>query len=211
MSNFKTSELFLQSSQKAFEDHQEGLGASKDDDGLDFGLGMDLGGDLGGDNDLDLGMDIFSEGFNIDDDNPGGGDGDGDDKRNSMSQPNSPTQAQGGAGRGGQAGPGGPEGRGPDGQSFRYGQEEPGERIDLLNQPLAIGYLVSTAGTGQMPRWFWSACPHLERAGGPVFLRSALHINQASVLHGGDDGFGPAASSGKVHSLDSSYTTDVLR
>ena len=203
----------MQSSQKAFEDHQEGLGASKDDDGLDFGLGMDLGGDLGGDNDLDLGMDIFSEGFNIDDDNPNGGDGDNDDKRNSMSQPNSPSGpngGQGGSGRGGQGPQGGQDGRGLDGQSFRYGQEEPGERIDLLNQPLAIGYLVSTAGTGQMPRWFWSACPHLEQVC-PVFLRSALHINQASILSGGDDGFGPAASSGKVHSLDSSYTTDVLR
>ena len=200
----------MQSSQKAFEDHQEGLGASKDDpDGLDFGLGMDLGGDLGGDNDLDLGMDIFSEGFNIDDDRPDG-DGDGDGKRNSMSQPNSPTPGQGGgSGRNGmgQNGPGGPGGQE---QSFRYGQEEPGERIEILNQPLAIGYLVSTAGAGRMPRWFWAACPHLERVR-PVFLRSALHINQASVLHGGDDGFGPASSSGKVHSLDSSYTTDVLR
>ena len=203
--------FYLQSSQKAFEDHQEGLGASKDDpDGLDFGLGMDLGGDLGGDNDLDLGMDIFSEGFNIDDDRPDG-DGDCDGKRNSMSQPNSPSgpSGQGGAGGRGQ-GQGGQDGQGSGSQqSFRYGQEEPGERIEILNQPLAIGYLVSTAGTGQMPRWFWSACPHLEHVC-PVFLRSALHINQASVLHGGDDGFGPAAS-GKVHSLDSSYTTDVLR
>ena len=203
--------FFLQSSQKAFEDHQEGLASKDDPDGLDFGLGMDLGGDLGGDNDLDLGMDIFSEGFNMDDDGQAGGDGDGDGKRNSMSQPNSPSgpgqnagSGQGGAGRGGQG-----QGQAGQEQSFRYGQEEPGERIEILNQPLAIGYLVSTAATGQMPRWFWSACPHLEHVR-PVFLRSALHINQASVLHGGDDGFGPAAS-GKVHSLDSSYTTDVLR
>ena len=85
---------------------------------------MDLGGDLGGDNDLDLGMDIFSEGFNIDDDNPNGGDGDCDGKRNSMSQPNSPSGAQNG-GRGGQS---------QQDAMFKYGQEEPGERIEILNQ-----------------------------------------------------------------------------
>jgi mediator of RNA polymerase II transcription subunit 13 len=79
-----------------------------------------------------------------------------------------------------------------------------------LQQPLALGYLVSTAKIGQMPRWFWSSCPHLENVC-PVFLKSALHINQASVLHGGDDGYTPHSSSGRVHSLDSTYTTDVLR
>ncbi len=89
-----------------------------------------------------------------------------------------------------------------------------GDRLEFLQQPLALGYLVSTAKTGPMPRWFWAACPHLEHAC-PVFLRSALHINQASLAAGGDDGgFGAppaAASSGRMHSLDSSYTTDVLR
>ena len=89
---------------------------------------MDLGGDLGGDNDLDLGMDIFSEGFNIDDDNPNGGDGDCDGKRNSMSQPNSPSGAQNG-GRGGQS---------QQDAMFKYGQEEPGERIEILNQVRSI-------------------------------------------------------------------------
>jgi mediator of RNA polymerase II transcription subunit 13 len=93
---------------------------------------------------------------------------------------------------------------------FRYGQEEPGDRIEILQQPLALGYLVSTARTGPMPKWFWSSCPHLEHVC-PVFLKSALHINVASVLHGGDDGFTPTSSSGRVHSLDSTYTADVLR
>ncbi len=86
--------------------------------------------------------------------------------------------------------------------------------MEFLQQPLALGYLVSTARTGPMPRWFWSACPHLERAC-PVFLRSALHINQASLAAGGDDFGAPsaaaAAASNRMHSLDSSYTTDVLR
>jgi hypothetical protein len=45
-----------------------------------------------------------------------------------------------------------------------------------------------------------------------VFLRAALHLNIANLAAGGDDGFPPqAATSGRVHSLDSNYTTDVLR
>ena len=44
----------------------------------------------------------------------------------------------------------------------RYGQEVPGERLEILQQPLALGYLASTAPTGNMPRWFWAAAPHLE-------------------------------------------------
>ena len=35
----------------------------------------------------------------------------------------------------------------------RYGQEEPGERLEILQQPLALGYLTSTARTGALPRW----------------------------------------------------------
>jgi hypothetical protein len=41
----------------------------------------------------------------------------------------------------------------------RYGQEEPGERLEILQQPLALGYLTSTAHTGTMPRW-WVHHPH---------------------------------------------------
>ena len=57
---------------------------------------------------------------------------------------------------------------------------------------------------------FWSAAPHLE-SNTPVFLKSALHINCANLALGGDDGLVPQSSSGRVHSLDSNYTTDVLR
>ena len=92
---------------------------------------------------------------------------------------------------------------------YRYGQEVPGERLEILQQPLALGYLASTAGTGPMPRWFWAAAPHLESVC-PVFLKSALHINIANLAHGGDDGLGPGPGQSR-HSLDSNYTTDVLR
>merc|ERR1719422_1798763 len=109
--------------------------------------------------------------------------------RNDISQPSSPKKAA---------------------DQFRYGQEEPDEQIEILQQPLALGYMVSTAKTGPMPRWFWASCPHLEKAS-PVFLKSALHINVATLNIGGDDGFDPRSSSGRVHSLDSTYTADVLR
>ena len=38
----------------------------------------------------------------------------------------------------------------------RYGQESgaEGERLEILQQPLALGYLTSTAHTGTMPRWW---------------------------------------------------------
>eukprot|EP00095_Tigriopus_kingsejongensis_P006785 maker-scaffold794_size96255-snap-gene-0.18 protein:Tk06785 transcript:maker-scaffold794_size96255-snap-gene-0.18-mRNA-1 annotation:"thyroid hormone receptor-associated" len=177
-----------QSSQKAFEDTQEGLGSNKDDID-DFGLGLDL-------DDLDQNDDIGGLGDLFFDDPNGGVDlpGSPGSPKRGLSDPNSPSQ------------------RNPHGEEmFRYGQEEPGERIEILQQPLALGYLVSTAKTGPMPKWFWSSCPHLENVC-PVFLRSALHINQANIQQGGDDAFASnSASAGRVHSLDSSYTTDVLR
>ena len=57
---------------------------------------------------------------------------------------------------------------------------------------------------------FWSSAPHLETTR-PVFLKSALHINCANLALAGDDGLVPQSASGRVHSLDSNYTTDVLR
>ena len=32
----------------------------------------------------------------------------------------------------------------------------------LLQQPLAMGFYVSTAKTGPLPKWFWGQCPHRE-------------------------------------------------
>ena len=163
---------------------------------LDFGLpDMDPG-----DEDIGIGdIEEFGIGIFGDDDVWNGGGGQpgspgASPKRNSMSRANSP---------------GGP-GKQEKGDQFKYGQEEPGERIEILQQPLAIGYMVSTARTGPMPDWFWSSCPHLENVC-PVFLKAALHVNVASIQLGGDDGFTPQTASGRVHSLDSTYTADVLR
>lgn len=184
--------LFVfQSSQKEFNDHRD---ETNEDLGDVFGLpdldmdpndeGLQIG-------DIDDIKDLFS------DDNWGDNGGQPESPgspgmRNMSSQPNSP----------------GGQNTGSD--QFKYDQEEPDERIEILQQPLALGYMVSTAKTGPMPRWFWASCPHLEHTS-PVFLKSALHINVASLIHGGDDGFPPQGSSGRVHSLDSTYTADVLR
>ena len=36
------------------------------------------------------------------------------------------------------------------------------EAANLLLQPLAMGYYVSTAPTGPLPHWIWTHCPHKE-------------------------------------------------
>jgi mediator of RNA polymerase II transcription subunit 13 len=46
-------------------------------------------------------------------------------------------------------------------------QEEP---CQLLQQPLSLGYYVSTAKTGKLPKWFWTSCRHLEDCN-PSFLK----------------------------------------
>jgi len=91
------------------------------------------------------------------------------------------------------------------------GHEEVGA---LLQQPLALGYLVSTAPTGRMPMWFWASCaPDIEKSS-PAFLKSALHMHTVQLPNNAD----PAAadllhptSAVSAHPLDSQYTTDVLR
>jgi len=79
----------------------------------------------------------------------------------------------------------------------------------LLQQPLALGYLVSTAPTGRMPPWFWAACPHLENVC-PVFLKNALHLHSPAIQQNSDDLL-QQQSAPTAHPLDSQYTTDVLR
>lgn len=83
------------------------------------------------------------------------------------------------------------------------------ETLQLLQQPLALGYYISTAKIGQMPNWFWSTSPHL-RNSCPVFLKSALHIHMPSVQLS-DDLLHSGGQNRKNHQLDSSLTTDVLR
>ncbi|CAH2007430.1 unnamed protein product [Acanthoscelides obtectus] len=126
--------------------------------------------------------------------------------------------AGGGGGSGGGAGgAGGHASGGRDGQGgsgAHHKQREAAEEVgQVLQQPLALGYLVSTAPTGRMPRWFWSSCPHLEGVC-PAFLKNALHLHSPNVQQSSDEFFQQstsAAASVTSHPLDSQYTTDVLR
>ncbi|XP_066252253.1 mediator of RNA polymerase II transcription subunit 13 isoform X2 [Euwallacea similis] len=88
--------------------------------------------------------------------------------------------------------------------------QEPSEEVGVvLQQPLALGYLVSTAPTGRMPRWFWTSCPHLEGVC-PAFLKNALHLHSPNIQQSSDDLFQQSAQVSN-HPLDSQFTTDVLR
>lgn len=52
---------------------------------------------------------------------------------------------------------------------------------NLLQQPLALGYFVSTAKAGPLPDWFWSACPQAHNQC-PLFLKVLLKDALASLL-----------------------------
>lgn len=84
------------------------------------------------------------------------------------------------------------------------------ETLQLLQQPLALGYYISTAKIGQMPNWFWSTSPHL-RNSCPVFLKSALHIHMPCVHLTDDILHSGVGQSKKSHQLDSNLTNEVLR
>ena len=113
------------------------------------------------DGDLGFGLDMND----IDDMNPNGTDdglglGDlndifNDDPFAPADDPTGSPSGGVGVGSGGPGSPGGAGGAagGRQDPAFRYNQEEPGEQLEILQQPLALGYLVSTAATGPLPRW----------------------------------------------------------
>ncbi|CAG9784039.1 unnamed protein product [Diatraea saccharalis] len=79
----------------------------------------------------------------------------------------------------------------------------------VLQQPLALGYLVSTAPLEAMPAWWWAGCTHL-RGACPAFLKNALHLHAGNLQT--DDMYSLANSNHhNAHPLDSQLTTDVLR
>ncbi|CAG0892736.1 unnamed protein product [Darwinula stevensoni] len=100
---------------------------------------------------------------------------------------------------------------------------DPQEELEVLHQqPLALGYYVSTAPLGVLPKWFWASCPHRAppflnqgSPNGTTFLKAALHLHSHMTGdgQGGDNDFilPPNPSGSKVHPLDSDKTTDVLR
>merc|ERR550534_2338335 len=140
---FPTSATAQSAVQAAFNDHQTG-----DNGENDFGFGIDMNDlNMNPNDDEELGLGDINDIFNDDPFSSAGGgtSPSGSPRGNQLSQPGSPSSQIPGSD-----------------PAFRYGQEEPGERLEILQQPLALGYLTSTAQTGPMPRWFWSSAPHLE-------------------------------------------------
>lgn len=51
---------------------------------------------------------------------------------------------------------------------------------NLLQQPLSLGYLVSTVKAGPLPDWFWSACPQAQNQC-PLFLKVMTSLSSSGI------------------------------
>uniref|UniRef100_A0A914PGE3 Mediator of RNA polymerase II transcription subunit 13 n=1 Tax=Panagrolaimus davidi TaxID=227884 RepID=A0A914PGE3_9BILA len=75
----------------------------------------------------------------------------------------------------------------------------------IANQPIAMGFLISTAPALNVPDWFWSQCPNAKNDT-PVHLRSALHISVPHVQQNDD----VMLAMTENHPLESNKTEEVL-
>ncbi|XP_032395372.1 mediator of RNA polymerase II transcription subunit 13-like isoform X2 [Etheostoma spectabile] len=109
--------------------------------------------------------------------------------------------------------PGSPSGMGI-GSHFQHTKSQ-GERLlsrdsppeELKQQPLALGYYVSTAQANGLPHWFWASCPQAESQC-PLFLKASLH-HHISIAQ--SDELVSDKTKRNPHPLDSKTTSDVLR
>uniref|UniRef100_A0A8C4E9Z6 Mediator of RNA polymerase II transcription subunit 13 n=1 Tax=Dicentrarchus labrax TaxID=13489 RepID=A0A8C4E9Z6_DICLA len=109
--------------------------------------------------------------------------------------------------------PGSPSGMGM-GSHFQHTKSQ-GERLlsrdsppeELKQQPLALGYYVSTAQANGLPHWFWASCPQAESQC-PLFLKASLH-HHISIAQ--SDELVSDKTKRTPHPLDSKTTSDVLR
>ncbi|KAG9354454.1 hypothetical protein JZ751_001164 [Albula glossodonta] len=109
--------------------------------------------------------------------------------------------------------PGSPSGMGS-GSHFQHNRSQ-GERLlsreapeELKQQPLALGYYVSTARADDLPQWFWASCPQAQNQC-PLFLKASLH-HHISITQT-DELLSSKTSLRSPHPLDSKTTSDVLR
>ncbi|XP_026999390.1 mediator of RNA polymerase II transcription subunit 13-like isoform X1 [Tachysurus fulvidraco] len=109
--------------------------------------------------------------------------------------------------------PGSPCGLGV-GSHFPHTRSQ-GERLlsreapeELKQQPLALGYYVSTAQAEGLPHWFWASCPQAQNQC-PLFLKASLH-HHISIAQT-DELVSSKTSQRNPHPLDSKTTSDVLR
>uniref|UniRef100_A0A8C4E4K8 Mediator of RNA polymerase II transcription subunit 13 n=1 Tax=Dicentrarchus labrax TaxID=13489 RepID=A0A8C4E4K8_DICLA len=102
--------------------------------------------------------------------------------------------------------PGSPSGMGMGSQGERLlSRDSPPE--ELKQQPLALGYYVSTAQANGLPHWFWASCPQAESQC-PLFLKASLH-HHISIAQ--SDELVSDKTKRTPHPLDSKTTSDVLR
>ncbi|KAM3874587.1 mediator of RNA polymerase II transcription subunit 13-like [Diretmus argenteus] len=109
--------------------------------------------------------------------------------------------------------PGSPSGMGM-GSHFQHNRSQ-GERLlsrdsppeELKQQPLALGYYVSTAQANGLPHWFWASCPQAQTQC-PLFLKASLH-HHISIAQ--SDELVSDKTKRTPHPLDSKTTSDVLR
>ena len=150
----------------------------------------------------------------------------GVDKPSDFPRPSSPqSNSRGGVGGVGLGGVGGASFGSTSGYGgvSNQGTSPPEDAPPLQNQPLALGYYVSSAKTWPLPYWFWSKAPKYENAC-PSFFKAALHIHvPAAQTRDPNDADKDAAdliqTSGNArdvnqrpnHPLDSTTTCDVLR
>ncbi|XP_062844613.1 mediator of RNA polymerase II transcription subunit 13-like [Trichomycterus rosablanca] len=109
--------------------------------------------------------------------------------------------------------PGSPSGMGV-GSHFPHTRSQ-GERLlsrdapeELKQQPLALGYYVSTAQADGLPHWFWASCPQAQSQC-PLFLKASLH-HHISIAQT-EEQASSKTSQRTPHPLDSKTTSDVLR
>ncbi|XP_036436074.1 mediator of RNA polymerase II transcription subunit 13-like isoform X4 [Colossoma macropomum] len=100
------------------------------------------------------------------------------------------------------------------GSHFQHTRSQ-GERLlsreapeELKQQPLALGYYVSTAQAEGLPHWFWASCPQAQNQC-PLFLKASLH-HHISIAQT-DELVSSKTSQRSPHPLDSKTTSDVLR
>ncbi|XP_076473040.1 mediator of RNA polymerase II transcription subunit 13-like [Babylonia areolata] len=87
---------------------------------------------------------------------------------------------------------------------------DPQDDNNLLQQPLAMGYYLSTAPTGPLPHWLWSSCPENQHIA-PVCFKAALHVNMSSRQWQDELDHSANNPNRSNHPLDSTLTCDVLR
>uniref|UniRef100_A0A914ZAK8 Mediator of RNA polymerase II transcription subunit 13 n=1 Tax=Panagrolaimus superbus TaxID=310955 RepID=A0A914ZAK8_9BILA len=75
----------------------------------------------------------------------------------------------------------------------------------IANQPIAMGFMISTAPALDAPEWFFSQCPNAKNDT-PVHLRSALHISVPHVQQSDEVMLAMAEN----HPLESNKTEEVL-